>query len=436
MAIRWREPLSRLRFPLRASLAGQSTAIAGTVSIGLRGFVLIAKFAFIVVLAKFTTPATVGIYALLVTIVTVAIYAIGLEIHTFTAREIVSDEGVASADSSMHVQNHIVTIFGVYLLGLPFVWAVVSWLGLGSKFHFFLFAAVLFNECLSQELGRYLLVISRPVASNFLQFIRGGVWMPFPIAVIASEKATNDINIILWGWLFGSLFACLFGLWCVRSYFMPWQRFRLAWLGEAFFSARFYFAVALLTQVQYYSDRFIVQLYMGEASVGVLSFYQSFANTMVAFVQTGVISVMLPRLLLAAKRNDLEAERKVRRSIFLWAMVLALGISLALGVGMPFVLQQMDRSSYTTALPIFYVLLVGNLILIASLVVHLSLYARRCDSQLLYVSLVVIPIGLAANLIAVPYLGILGAVGVFTATACLDLGVKYWLLRRLKRQLG
>lgn len=404
------------------------TVLAGLVSMGLRALVLLGKFAFIVALAKYTDTATVGIYALLVTTVSVAIYVIGLEIHTYTGREIVTER--ADGKGAVHVQSHLLTVTGVFLIALPFIWGFTTWLGLGGRFSFLLFGVIVLLEVFGQELGRYLIMLSRPVAHNVLQFIRAAAWMPVPVALMISGDGGISVNAILWSWLGGAIAACLFGFWHIRTFLAPLHRFRLDWLGKAFLSARHYFAVALLSQVQYYSDRFVVQYFMGENAVGVLSFYQSFANTMVAFVHTGVISVMLPRLLLAAKQEDFGAESRVRRSMFLWGVALAAAISVALAIGMPYVMRQMDKAAYLPALPLFYILLFGNLLLVVGVVVHMSLYARRKDAELMRVSVVVVPLGLLANTVVVPIYGIFGAAIVFCMVSALDLGAKSWLLRR------
>ncbi len=410
------------------TLQGRQTAFAGVLSIGLRAISLLGKFAFIVVLAKYTDPSTVGIYALLVTIVTISIYVIGLEIHTFTNRELASDKG--ETDGATHIQSHFVTLVGMFALTLPIILYSVFWFDLGGKFSLALFSAVLLLEIFGHELGRYLLILSRPVAANFLQFLRGAAWMPMTIAALLAYGRDGAIDIILWGWLGGAAAACLFGMAHVRRFLKPIQRYRFAWLYQAFFSARHYFGLAMLTQVQYYSDRFIVQRVMGESAVGVLSFYQSFANTMVAFVQTGVISVMLPRLLLAASRRDLEAESRVRRSMFVWATALALGISATLAVGMPLLLTQMDKAAYGPSLSVFYVLLAGNLVFVASAVMQQSLYARRRDVQLVRISLVIVPLGLIANALVVPAYGIMGAATVFCIVSSVDFAAKVLVLRR------
>lgn len=421
--------LQKLRsFSLLDIVGQRGAATAGAVSIALRGLLLFGKFLFIVVLARYTDAATLGIYALLVTIVTIAIYVIGLEIHTFTAREIVSDH--MDGRGALHIQSHLVTVAGVFVLAVPITWWFTTWLDIAGKFSFALLAAIILGESFGQELGRYLMVLSRPVASNVLQFIRGAAWMPVPIAILLVNGPHQAINVVLGGWLIGTIGACIFGFWQMRSYLATLGRYRTAWFFQALISARHYLVVALLTQVQYYSDRFIIQRVLGESTVGVYSFYQSFANTMVAFVQTGVISVMMPRLLLAAKRDERTIERGVRRSIMSYAMALAVGVSLLLAIGMPFLLRWLKKDGYDSALSVFYILLVGNAILIAGLVVHLSLYARRRDAELMRVALIVVPIGLVANIVVVPAYGIVGAACTFLLVALLDLLIKARLLLR------
>lgn len=417
--------------PIRAIGQGEM-ATAGLASMVLRAMLLLAKFVFILALARYTSPATVGLYALLVTVVTIAIYVIGLEIHTFTTREIVSDD--IDGRGAEHVQNHLRTILGTFLVSVPVVFAFSLYLGIAGKFSFPLLTAILLCECLGQELGRYLLVMMRPVTSNLLQFLRGAAWMPVPLAMLLTKGPSFTIDMILWSWLAGAAVACGFGFWMIRKYLNQWRRYRLKWLGEAVISARHYFVVALLTQIQYYSDRFIVQRAMGEGTVGVYSFYQSFANTMMAFVQTGVVSILLPRLLRAAQNGDHALERNILKSMLIWSMTLALGISSALAFGMPLLLGELHKEVYASALPAFYILLLGNVLLIAVIVVHYGIYARRRDADLMRVALGVIPLGLAVNIAVIPQFGILGASITFATTAFLELAIKLLLLRRVHRQ--
>jgi O-antigen/teichoic acid export membrane protein len=416
----------------RLPIGGRATVTAGGASLVLRALLLLGKFFFIVALARYTTPATVGLYVLLVTIVTIAIYIIGLELHTFTTREIVSDD--VDGRGAEHIQSHLATVGGTYVLSLPVIYVFGLFLGIAGKFNFLLLAGILFCECLGQELGRYLMVMMRPVASNLLQLMRGAAWMPVPLAILMATAPPHSVDTILWAWLSGAGIACAFGLSMIRRYLLSPRRYRLKWLGEAFLSARHYFIVAVLTQVQYYSDRFIVQRAMGETSVGIYSFYQSFANTMMAFVQTGVIAVLLPRLLRAAKQDDRVVESQTLKAMAIWSMSLAFAISFVLAVGMPFLLDQVSKAAYAPALPAFYVLLLGNLLLIAGIIVHYGLYARRRDASLMRVALGIIPLGLVINIVTIPRFGLLGASMTFTVTALLELAIKWIMLVRMKER--
>lgn len=399
--------------------------LSGAASMVLRAMLLAGKFLFMVALAKWTTPATVGVYALILTVITVLVYLIGVELHSYTTREIVICED--RGEQACHFQSHLRVVLLMYALALPIAWATFAWLGIGGQFTFWLFALVLLGEALCQELGRYLIVLSRPVASNLLQLLRSAAWMPAAVALIIWRPATagpTTIDTILVCWAAGCAAAVALGLWHVRGLLWPLQPFGLDWGRQAFGSARHYFAVAMLTQVQSYADRFIVQFNLGEAQVGLLSFYQSFANTPLSFVQTGVVAILLPQLLFAVRNADAAESARIRRKMWQGSLGLALFIAGALAIAMPVMLDQLHRPEYAAVLPIFYGLLVGNLLMIAGLVPHFQLYAERQDALLMRIALFTTPFGVLANLFMVPWVGLPGAVGVFVTTSAIQLIAK------------
>jgi O-antigen/teichoic acid export membrane protein len=395
----------------------------------LSALLLGGKFLFMVALAKWTTPATVGVYALVVTVGTMLIYLIGLELHSYTTREVVSCED--RGEQAYHLQSHFRIILVTYGLSLPLASAAFAWTGIDGHFSFALFALVLLGEVLCHELGRYLIILSKPVASRFQQLLRSAAWMPAAVILIARLPAgePSPINTILACWAIGTTISVAFGLWHVRRLIWPLQPFSVDWGRQAFGSTRHYFAVALLTQVQSYADRFIIQFNLGEAQVGLLSFYQSFANTLLTFVQTGVVAILLPRLLHAVRHSDAPTAAAIRRRMWQGSVGLALVISLGLIIAMPFLLDQLHRPEYTAILPIFYGLLLGNLLMVAGLVPHFQLYAERRDALLMQISAITTPCAVVANLVAVPMFGLPGAVTVFAATAALQLALKIYFAR-------
>lgn len=407
--------------------------LAGSVSVLLRGLMLAGKFLFMLALARYTSPATVGVYALVVTVVTMLVYLVGAELHAYTTREVVNPEKGPERD--LHIQNHGRFVLVGCLLSLPLAWLVLEWLNIRQQVSMVLLTLVLFGEVLCQELGRYLLVLGRPVASNLLQLLRGAAWMPVAI-VLLGHGSLPAVDIVLVSWGGGCALAVLFGLWHMRAFLHKPRALTWSWLRTAFSSSRHYFAVALLTHVQAYADRFIVQLYLGESQVGLLAFYQSFANTVQTFVQTGVVSILMPRLLLATQRHDWSGAHSIGRRMLFTSLAVAGAISVALLVGMPVVLNMVGHPEYEPLLGLFPWLLLGNLLVVAGLIPHLRLYALHRDSLLMRIFLFVVPLAVLANLLLVPRFGVHGAVAVFVGTAALQTAIKFHCARVATRQGG
>ena len=385
-----------------------------------------------VALARYTTPATVGVYALVVTVITMLVYLIGAELHAYTTREVVSPEG--GGERGLHIQNHGRFVLAGSLLSLPLAWLVLDWLNIRQQLSMTLLMLVLFGEVLCQELSRYLLILGRPVSSSLLQLLRGAAWMPVAIGLL-NNRFLSSVNVVMASWGGGCTLAVLFGLWHLRAFLRTHHAFTWSWLRTAFGSSRHYFAVALLTQVQSYADRFIVQLYLGQSQVGLLAFYQSFANTIQTFVQTGVISILLPRLLLATQSKDWHGARSIGRRMFFTSLSIAVTISVALQVGMPVVLKMLNHPDYARLLMLFPWILLGNVLLVAGLIPHFRLYALRRDGLLMSIALCVVPFGVLANVLLVPRLGLRGAVAVFVVTSAIQTAIKFHFARAATRQV-
>ena len=397
--------------------------LVGVVSVFLRGLLLGGKFLFMLALAQQTTTSTVGKYGLVVTVVTMFVYLIGAELHAYTTREVVNpDKGV---QRELHIQSHGWFVITGCLLSLPLIWLVLEWINIRKDLSMTLLALVLFGEVLCQELARYLLIFGHSIKSNLLQLLRSAAWMPFAARLIDNGSPAT-LDIVLISWAGGCFLAVLFGLWHIRSFFHTCHKLTWSWVCTAFRSSRFYFAVALLTQVQVYADRFIIQLYQGESQVGLLAFYQSFANTIQTFVQTGVIAILLPKLILATQRHEWQSATRIGQHMLFASMGFAIVISLLLLAGMPLVLKFIGHPEYESLLDICPWLLLGNLLVVAGLIPHLRLYAMRRDSLLMHIFLFVAPISVVANLLMVPRFGVQGAVMVFVCVAAMQTAIKFY----------
>ena len=66
----------------------QINHLARLVSIVLRGMTLGSKFLLIFILARFLTPAELGLYGLLAATIGYALHLLGLDFYTYTTREL------------------------------------------------------------------------------------------------------------------------------------------------------------------------------------------------------------------------------------------------------------------------------------------------------------------------------------------------------------
>lgn len=407
--------------------------LASAVSVLLRGLMLAGKFLFMLALARYTTPATVGVYALVVTVVTMLVYLIGAELHAYTTREVVNPDKGTERD--LHIQNHGRFVLVGCLLSLPLAWLVLDWLNIREQVPMALLTLVLIGEVLCQELGRYLLVLGRPISGHLLQLIRGTAWMPIAAFLLQSESTLPAMNAVLASWASGCAIASCFGIWHLRSHLRQRQPFSWTWLRKAVGGSKHYFVVAILTHIQTYADRLILQLHLGESQVGLLSFYQNFANTTQSFVQTGVISILMPQLLLASQRHDWANAREISKTMLTTSIAVAVGISIALMAGMPIVLAMVEHPEYASILDLFPWLLLGNILIVAGLIPHLRLYALQRDLLLMRIFLFAVPLAVIANTLAIPQYGTKGAVAVFVGTAAIQTTLKFYMAHKVTRQI-
>lgn len=395
---------------------------AGLLSMLLRAALLGGKFAFVMALARHTAASTVGLYSLIVAIVTIFLYAIGAELHTHAIREVVTTK--ALRERATHFQNHLLYVLIFFALSLPLAWSVLSWLEIESKISFGWFCLVLLGEVLSQELGRYLAAMSLPVASNFLQLLRGGAWIPVAIWIFWVGWGP-PILVTMVCWFGGCVCAIAFGLFRLWPFVSSQLVLSRDWINVALRSSKYYFVLVLLAQIQSYADRLIIQKSLGAHYVGQLTFYQSFANTIQGFVLTGVVSVALPQLLVTVRAGAFDEANRICNRMTIGGISIAGSISLAILLGIGTVLKMLGKQEYDENLHLLPWMLLGNVFLILGQVQHYRLFAMKKDKPLMLIALVTAPVAILANVGAVEVFGLNGIVAAFVIMSFIQATIKW-----------
>lgn len=385
---------------------------AGSWSVTLRVAAFACKLMFVVGLARFSTPEVIGAYSLLAALAVVFIYSAGLELHVHVARVIA---GKHSDVQAAYALQQVQWVLMLAALALPFVWLWLNYFSGGLNIQMMGLVAVLLLEVLCQELGRYLLLVSRPILSTTFQLIRSALWMPVALLILMSG-VDKPVNVIIYCWIGGLLVAILCGASGIRTWKFEYRRLSLSWFAHAFSQARFYFVATLFTQVIGFSDRFIIQHFLGDHKLGIYAFYLTLANAIQAIVQTGVVGILTPDLIVAGRNKNVAEVSRIQRQMKRSGLFLGVGMSVVLAIAMPTILRLLGKESYSSIEWLFPWMLMSNLVFVAVQVPQLVLYAYGKDRILMWLCILGGVVTGVGNIAAVFWWGLPGAVAASLAS--------------------
>lgn len=377
----------------------------GALNVALRAATLASKFVLVLLIARYLTPGEFGVYGLVTVTVTLSLNVIGFDFYVFSSREMLARP---DTDRAAMVRDQLVFHACMYVFALPLLlsvfflhlipWSVLLW-----------FYALVVLEHLSQEAYRVLITFSRPIAANALLFLRSGAWIYAVGALMWWSRGARRLEWIWGGWVLGVGASLVLAAWFLRSLDWkeaagrpvdwPWIRAGLV-RGGSFLLATF--AMKGIETI----DRYLLKAFRDEAAVGVYSLYFSIANVVYVFVFAGVVSSFHPLLL---KEQQADERRAQLRRFALWLTLSTVAVAVAVAAGFDVVLWLVDKPAYAQDVAAFYVLVGSACLLTLNTVPHYALYARHRDRALIVATVLAFAVTVAAHLLLVPSMGILGS---------------------------
>lgn len=377
-------------------------------NMALRGLTLASKFFLMVYLAKVLPPEQLGVYGLFTVTISYALYFCGLDFYTYAQREMLSlprDQwgGVVRNQFAFY---GVVYLFVLPLLLLVFVAGVLPWQMLGW------FYLLLTLEHLSQELSRLLVACGKVTLTNIVLFFRGGAWSFAVIALYKYKPEVKELWPIWTGWSCGVAFSMLIAIYAVRRLVgqlparvpIDWH-----WIRKGLKTAGQFLVGTLALRGLFTFDRYFLDLYAGKSAVGVYSFYMSFANAMMAFVDAGIISKMYPKIVVAYRTGKHQEYKQNLRKLGVGIIVLYSSCSLGLIIIMKPVLHYIGKDVYADQISILWILLPAIGFYGLGMVPHYALYAHGSDRAITLASILSLVILLGSCFFIIPILGLMGA---------------------------
>lgn len=359
-----------------------------------------------------------GEYTLVSTTVALLIIFFGFDFYVYSNRLIIK----ANEDKIFYFKNSLAFYSFSYVLLLPVLWVIHSYVTFVDLGSFWVLYFLVIFEHLGQEFFRTYIALRKPLFANILLFLRTGIWAGIiVINLIFVSEFRITIAEILQLWLFFTFLTCVLGVAFypgISSFFKT--RVDFSWIKKGIGVGLTMFLSTICLKIIEYSDRYLITYFLGKVDLGVYALYFQLANLINVMVFTMYISFVYPDIIQAVHEKDLAGVKKGMKTIknktyFLIGLYAAFSI-----IFIPFFLDYIGKEELYANVPIFYILLVGCLLLNLSFSYHYMIVGYEKEIQIFKATFIACIFNVVANMVLIPLLGIYGAaVSLLIGNICL-----------------
>jgi len=258
-----------------------------------------------------------------------------------------------------------------------------------------------------------LVALQKPLTANFLFFIKSSLWIPPVIFLgVFFPIYRNEVVIFLF-WIGGLISSILLNAWLWRK--MNWmQSFAIPinwkWIKKSLSNVFLIWAGSICLTCSGFADRFVAETFLDRASVGIISFYSSFAFAVYNIMNSGVFSFIYPKLVklkVSCKINEFNnLAKEMRNQAILGSGV----ICLLIAVVVPSFCLWSGKKELLNNISILWGMLVGVWMKCATEYIYYICYAKEKDNLIWIGNLVFVISSTLFNLIFIFNMGLNGYV--------------------------
>ncbi len=375
-------------------------------AIGLRGGGILGKFLLVFFLTKKISLEFQGEFSLMNANIALLIIFIGFDFYVYSNRLIVKDKG-----SLIFIfKNSVLFYLCSYLAFVPICFLLWQ-AGLVNKELLAVFFLLGVLEHFGQELFRIYIALEKVVFANVLFFLRAGLWSWIIVGYLFFyDDDAITMFAILTIWAISSLLAVMIGvlkLPQIKNFFIePIDR---AWIFKGLKVGASVFLATILLKVIEYSDRYLIDFFLGKKALGIYAFYFQLANIVNVLVFTLYISFIYPKILKNVYDKDTVQLHKNKKEIYKSTVVIVVGMLVLFMLGLPFLLEVMNKTDLNANTEILFILMGSAVFFNFSYGSHYVLIAEEKEKLIIKTTLIGFMINITLNLILIPVVGIYGA---------------------------
>lgn len=351
-------------------------------NIFLRGCSLGFKFVLTLFLGRYFTLSEIGTYGLVTSFVATFIPLVGFRFDYYVCREVINK---SINEIFVKVKDQLVFYFICYTflivclcLILPFQKTFCI------PFVFLIFFLCVF-ESISTVVCSNLVALQKPLLSNLLFFLRSAAWVPFLILVCLWDKTYNRASTIFIFWNLFIVFGFIIlinkfkaHIFNTKNYKKPnwkWIYQGLSVVFPIWISSAF---LALGTNL----DRMITEIYISRELVGVLTIFNSFAIVIPALLNSGVIFLKYPDIILFENQRQFVKLNHLFNEMTKEAFLVSSFLAIFIGILVPMLSPILGKTEIASNQIVLWLILCGVWLRCISEPVYYLLYAKQKDKEI------------------------------------------------------
>jgi len=351
--------------------------ITRLLNIALRGLSMGSRLILIFALAKYLTPAEVGLFGLMLATVSFSVLIVGADYYTYSQRELLARP---KEEWSFVIQHQMKAQFLLYAVLLPlqlvvFVFGLMDW-----KYALWFFALLLL-EHVAQEINRLLVAMHRQLAASGILFIRMGSWVLVVIPLMFFFEEYRTLTSIYTAWMIGSALAILIGLYKIRQTLPIWEKVQVdySWLKKGFKVGGLFLLATLCFKGLLTFDRYAVEALSSLETLGVYVFYIGIVMGAYNFLDPAVFSFLYPRMLQSYQMKEKDRYQKTFKELTLSTVLISILLAAVIWFVTPLLIQWVDKPIYSTYINSLGLLIAAGFVYAIGYVPHYALYAMKSD---------------------------------------------------------
>ena len=369
---------------------------------------LAAKLLLTLYMGRYLGLSELGVYGLVFSAVMIATGVLGSRLDYVVTRDLVSASPV---DAARRMRDQTV-FYAIHYVLFALVMLAAWGLSIAPPLMLLSVFVITVLEHLANSFTTNLVSLGHPVLSTFLFFVRAGLWCVVVVLLGLLFPVTRTVESVMIGWAFGGGLGVLMGAWVLRK--KPWKEalqlpVDWAWIKKAVMKSFPIWIGTIGAMMASGVDRFVVSYYLDMESVGIITFYGSFAAALLSLVHSGFFSFSYPRLIAFHQSGEGAAFWSELRQTGLQVAAFVFLASAALGVVLPYAAYYLDKPELAAQAYTLWLILGAVWIRANADTFYFALYAQHRDRPLWLGDLIYLLLLGLGCVVLVPVAGLPGA---------------------------